>query len=95
MNETICSIEVPKLIYNPSGPEHTKTHESYRIRLSAVEGVHIQIWQDGTGFEKTKERGDFVNIMFRNWGIHCQMNDPGVADFIREYNRFGNTEAAF
>lgn len=94
MNETICSIEVPVLLYNPGGSDYART-EVYRIRLSAIEGISIKPWQSGKGLGKTKDRGGFINIMFQNWGIHCQMNDPGVVDFIREYNHFGDREAAF
>ena len=90
MTEVICSIEVPETRYD--GDTAINFH---RIRLSAIEGVRIIPWYSGTGREKTEERGSFVNIMFQNWAIHCQMNDPGVTDFMTEYNHFGYKEVTF
>lgn len=59
----------------------------YRIRLSAIEGIRTQPWRFGEG--KDEELGESVSIMFQNWGITCQMNDPGVIGLIKFYNDFG------
>ncbi len=59
----------------------------YRIKLGAIEGIRTKPWRFGEG--KDEEWGESVSIMFQNWGITCQMNDPGVTELINIYNGFG------